>query len=476
IGSELIGIMNYTTRFFLLIVLSVLGGQYVQAQDTLQINFEEFKQKAFKNSGQLRYASTAVELSYNREDQARNQRFLPDLRYVSEHALVPGVTSDSILANGQPLPAESYYLDPNAENNWNEWGTFNRFRVMGAQPLFTWGAIQKAVNAAEAATEASEFELEGERSEFELRLFELYYSYTLALEIERLLNDAQENLDKIGEQIEELAEDGDEELSLADEYRFMIFKEKFEIQKVEVQQSLEFVKRTWAYALGYKNQKTVYEPTARFLEPIFTEFASVTFYEQMAMSNRPELRALRAGKRAYDHYVSSVKAQNLPGLFLGFQITMASTPVRPRQPNAFIINPENTFNTALGLTIRQNLNMLQFKTALERSKIEAKRINYLQDAASDGIFLEVSNTYRDALVSETKVTQTKKALSLAKEWLRQEQLDYDLGFGDTKSLIEAIQQDLELRLEVLESTFVMNSNIAKLHKAAAIPLPKITTN
>ena len=40
-----------------------------------------------------------------------------------------------------------------------------------------------------------------------------------------------------------------------------------------------------------------------------------------------------------------------------------------------------------------------------------------------------------------------QALNIAKEWLRSEQLDYDLGFSESKDLIDTIRQELELRLE-----------------------------
>jgi Outer membrane efflux protein. len=120
------------------------------------------------------------------------------------------------------------------------------------------------------------------------------------------------------------------------------------------------------------------------------------------MINRPEIESLKAGKNALELYISSLKSQNLPGLYLGSTFTFASTPIRPRQPNPFIQTPENTINAVVGFTIRQNLNFFQTKTNLERSRIELRRVDYLRNAVSDGIILEINNAYREANVVSSK--------------------------------------------------------------------------
>ena len=169
-------------------------------------------------------------------------------------------------------------------------------------------------------------------------------------------------------------------------------------------------------------------------------------------------------------YISSLKAQNLPGLYFGFTTTLASTPIRPRQPNPFISTPENTFNTALGFTIRQNLNFFQANTSVERSKIELRKISSLRQAAHDGIILQVIEAYKNATIDETRVQKTNEALVTTKEWLTMEQLDYDFGIGEVKDLIDAMKMELELRLKEKESIFDFNSSVVKLNISAGLPL------
>ncbi len=446
------------------LILTFLTCASAVSQDTLRISVSEFIEKGLENSGQLKYKSSDVELAKNRVSMAEDQRFLPSLSFRSEHAVVPGVS------NPNNLPEEEIYLDPASRNDWGEVGLYTRLRISGGQPIFTWGSINKAISAAKEAVKATDFEFQAQKEDFKVRLHELYYSYVLALEIERLLKDADDKIKQIENSIED-AEDVDE----SDVYKFKIFKAQFGIQKTEVEEGLRFVKQTWNYFLG-KDTDSVFEPSVRYLDAYTSELLGLDHYQNSAFLNRNEIKGIETGKDAMMKYISYQKAKNLPGLFLGFTTTFASTPVRPRQPNPFIRNPENTFNTAVGLTIRQNLNFFQAKTQLERSRIELKKMDFLSEAAKDGILLEVNQAYQTAAVSKSKVEQTDEALGTTKRWLRMEQQDYDFGIGEVKDLIDAMKMELELRLQEKESIFEYNTSRAKLNNAAGIPLELLEQN
>lgn len=313
------------------LLLILLVHSTIIAQDTLRISFEEFVTKALANSGQMDLVDNKIEIAKNRTQQARDLRFLPSLQFRSEHALVPGVSSP----NG--FQEESIYLDPDAINDWTKFGLFTRLRITGVQPVFTWGAVKKAINAAELGVKATEQEYNATQAEFELRLYELYHSYIFALEIERLLKDAEDVLNQIERALDKQKKESPNEMDESDEFKFRVFKAQFGIQREEVTQSLLFVRETWNYALRNDNNE-VYEPEIRFLDPVQEQIEGIGFYQNSALNNRAELRGLALGKDALKKYIESLRAQNLPGLFFGFTTTFASTPVRPRQPNPFLQN------------------------------------------------------------------------------------------------------------------------------------------
>ncbi len=436
------------------------------AQDTLEVNLETFIQLAIENSGQAKFNNSDIDLAENRVQQAKAQRFLPQLQFRSEHAAVPGVKS---FGN---FPENELYLDPTARNDWDNWGLFTRVRISAAQPIINWGAVKKAVRAAENGVRAAEEMNVARQNEIEVQMFELYYSYILALEIERLLAEATDNLNQIEESLQEAYDNGDDGIDDTELFRLEVFKAEFDIQKAEVIEGLLFVKRAWAYVLR-NDQNIVYVPNTVFLDPLAKNLEDVSYYQTSALQYRPEIRSIGFTQAGISNFIASLEAQARPQLILGMSTTFASTPIRPRQRNPFIVNQGNTFNTGLGFTIRQNLNFMQIRPNIERSKIELRRIDFLKMSAQDGIMLEVTDAYRQAKLSEVRVEKTDDALVKTKEWLRQEQLDIDFGIGDTRDFVDALQKELELKLALKEVVFEYNMNLAELNRTAGFSVTSL---
>ena len=441
----------------------------VNAQDTLRISLQDFIEKGIERSGQVDYLSNAVDLAENSAEQARDQRILPRINLSTQHGLVPGVDSNT------GRPPNEFYLDPNLSNDWENWAIFTRAEVSAAQPIYTWGAISNAITATESAANAARFRFDAEMKEIELRLFDLYYSYQLALELERILNEAEEQVRRVERQLDDMQEEGDPDLDQSDVFKFDIFKAEFEVQRVEVNQSLDNVRRIWAYVLD-PTQATVYQPESLFLEAVPFELEPYDYYQTIALNQRSELKGADAGINAAESQIEAVKSQYYPSLFLGLTGSYANTPNRPRQSNPFIINSTNYASAAFGLSFRQNLNFLTTQTKVDRARIQRNQVEDLKSALTDGIVLELNDTYRKAAVAQKRVTQLEEVLSISKNWVRQEQLDYDFGFGDVKDLLDSVQKELETRVELKQNTFELNKRVAELYKAAGIPVQQLQIN
>lgn len=283
-----------------------------------------------ENSGQVAYEGRAVDLAGNRVDNARSQRILPRVEFTSQHGVIPGVVSQLDLPRGQ------FYLDPNLENDWEDWAIFTRAELNAIQPVFSWGAINNAVSAAESAAKAAEYQFSAVKAEAEIQLFELYYSYLLAKEISRILDDAKDQIEQVERTLNRMREEGDPDLKESDIFKFDILKAEFQVQIVEVRESLNFVKRVWNYAMRATSGQT-FMPAESFLDPIPFAIEEYEYYQQMAMNARPELRGVESGIQALRNSVDAVKAQQYPFVFLGITGSYANTPNRPRQTNQLFI-------------------------------------------------------------------------------------------------------------------------------------------
>lgn len=438
-------------------------------QDTVEVSLQEFIKKGVENSEKINYEEQKVRLAENKVKQARSQRILPRFELSTQHGVVPGVESDV-----PGIAEDEYYLDPNLENDWQNWAIFTRAEVSAVQPLFSWGALKNAVNAARSAAVAAQKQFEKQKADLRLRLFDLYQSYLLTSEILRLLDEAEGQIADIQKQLKEKQNEEDFDFDDSDEYKFEIYKSEFEIRAAEVRQNAETTQRIWNYVLQ-ADSGTVYMPDTYFLDPSTHEIKEVAYYRSKALSKRAEINAAEAGIEAAEYGMQALKQKNYPTLFLGLSASYANTPNRPRQSNPFIINNSNYATATFGLGIRQNLNFFSISNDLEKGRVQKKQAKSLKEAAVDGIVLEINEAYKEASLSRIKVNKTDDALVTSKKWLRQEQLDYDFGTGETKDLIDAMKKELELRVRLKREIFQFNTNMAELYRKSGLPITKTMT-
>ena len=78
---------------------------------------------------------------------------------------------------------------------------------------------------------------------------------------------------------------------------------------------------------------------------------------------------------------------------------------------------------------------------------------------------EVEEAYRNLIVAKAKVASRDRANKISGEWLRTEQIDFDLGFGDTENLVKAVRADIEAEARYFEAVKAYNVAVLKLLRA-----------
>lgn len=457
-------------RLLLIVLMALLAAPTAGAQDTVRVSLEEFIRSGLENSGELDAERQKVNLAENRIRQTKSKRYLPKFELNTQHGVIPGVKS-----NREDLDPNEYYLDPNLENDFEDIGLFTRAEVQAVQPVFTWGALSNAVKASKSAAEAAESQLAMKQDETELRLYNLYQSYLLSMEVERLLNEAREQIDRVERQLDKSRQEQGSELDESDLFKFKVFKSEFEIRAAEVRENAAYIQRIWNYVLQ-ADEQTVYMPEEQFLDPVGNPIREIGYYKSEAVNARPEVQALEAGIEAAEYGVQATRAQNYPKLFIGLTGSFAHTPNRPRQSNPFIINNTNYASASIGFGIQQNLDFFSMRYDVNRSRIQRRQAEFSKDAAVDGIILQVNEKYRDASLSKIKIEKTDEALTTTRKWVRQEQLDYDFDMGEPKDLIDAIKKELELKVQYKQQIFNFNRDMAELFRSSALPVTTLQTN
>src|SRR5699024_151330 len=177
---------------------------------------------------------------------------------------------------------------------------------------------KNAVKASRAGAEAALNKFEITQNKTAFRLYKLYQSYLLSLEISFILDEAQDKLENVIAEFEKARKEEDSELSESDLFQLKVFQSEFGVRSGEVHVNADYIQQVWNFVLGDEAADVVYMPDTYFLDPVENSIKSLTFYKERAVSERPEVLALNEGIQAAKYGLEATKAKNLPALFVGF--------------------------------------------------------------------------------------------------------------------------------------------------------------
>ncbi|MDR9387838.1 MAG: TolC family protein [Balneolaceae bacterium] len=447
--------------WWLVILMYLVGsqanGQNSTANSTV-LSLEEFIQQGLESTSTVDVLQKDVALSQWEVRNARSQRILPRIQLETQHGLVPGVESSS-------FPDGQLYLDPYLDNDWENWALFTRAQIEAIQPLFTWGAIPSAIEAATFNAERVEYETDVKSASFEVQLAEIYIGMQLSNALERVSDEADELISEANEEIRKQLEEGTEELTESDYFEFEVFELEYEGQRAQIKAVAAQMDRLWSLALnGRPADAADFMDVEGVTLPPFSELLALAFEQ------RAELKAVQAGQQALEAGKRATLAERYPTIYLGLSASGAITPNRPKQDNPFINNSTNFASARFGIGISQNLNLQSIRLKGDRFSIQEDKLVETEQLLRQQIQLDVVQRLQEAETALAQLQSLLGALVKTKEWVRHEQLNMDYGFGDVKNLVDALKKELELEASVLRAKYDWQMARVRLNHALGIPL------
>ncbi len=458
----------FSTRFLLLAgLLCTLGAASAPAAppDTVRIGLTEAVVSALEVSPEVDQRRARRRFASARSDQARASRYLTDLSFSVASSFAPGLD----IPASNTRPEEELYLNPEVENDWSIGALrpFGRAEITARQPLFTWGELSGTIEAAERGVAVEEARVEQKALEVAARTGELYYNLLLTQALDRLADRTGDVIDRAKREINRLLEEGDESVDQADLFQTRLTEEEYERRLVEIKQNRATARSALRRQL-FLPDGTPVAVAAEELRPL--DFSvhpdSLAHYIQLGLRNRPEVDQAAAGIEAREALVDVARSDFYPKVGVQASLSQGVTlPARPNPENAFVGDSFMGTGTRTGLGIELNLNFGQTAARVEQAKAELNEVEHQQTAARQLVRFEVEEAYRNLLIAKTAVESRDSSTTIAGEWLRTEQIDFDLGFGDTENLVKAVRADLEARARYLEAVKRYNVAVLRLLRA-----------
>jgi outer membrane protein TolC len=188
-------------------------------------------------------------------------------------------------------------------------------------------------------------------------------------------------------------------------------------------------------------------------------------YLVLAKANRPELRAIAAGKTARQALASAKQAQDFPTLFVGGFVSGGWSPVRDRQPSMYAFDPFNRINGGGGLGLRLDLEFARHSAEAAEERAEAMKLEATESYAVPGIELQVKRAFWELEQAVDGYEIAKRRRDLGKKWFVSNAMGWSIGVTPPKDLLEALEGNGLARKNYIETVYAYNVALAKLSQA-----------
>jgi outer membrane protein TolC len=332
---------------------------------------------------------------------------------------------------------------------------FFGFGISGSVPLYTFGKIETALQAAEANVRVSEWDMEKWRQQMRMDVRRAYYGLQLARDAMYVIDDAKSRLDRAIQAVKDKIAKGDTSVGDVDRLRLETYLQETIVQSLQAPKGEAYALAALRFLTGMQtNFDIVDEPLKLPDRPL----VSVVQYLEAARILRPDVNMARAGVVARKRLVEYNRARLFPDLGLGLGADFLSSPSAVPQQNPWGSDAFNHFYYYFGFGLRWSLDLLPQAARTQGAEAQLEEMRALERLALGTAMFEVEKAYADAVEAKTREETWDKAEHKTKEWISIVQDHVDLGTWDERTLMDPLRAYGNARVQHLYA--LMDYNIA----------------
>jgi outer membrane protein TolC len=331
-------------------------------------------------------------------------------------------------------------------------GPFIRVEVNAIQPIWTWGQLTAAREAAQAGVEGRSLAKEDTLHQVQLRVLQTYWGIALARRLLSVSSEVEGTLNDVDRKIAEslAAEDG--QVTLEDRYRVTIFRSELLQRKSEAQKGLRLARAALSATLAMsepelrlKDESLPRSPDARV--PNETEVT------QEAQRNRPDLKALDQVVVALQAQAKASWAAQLPQVFVAGTFAYSRAWNRDIQQNPWINDYFNTLSAGAALGLRQNISFPLLHAQERKAESDVVRARSQREGLARLVSLQAAQALADLQAAVDRHAATDSAVNAGRSWFRSAILNFGAGLSDARGLVEAYTGYVKAQVDDAQATF-----------------------
>lgn len=332
-----------------------------------------------------------------------------------------------------------------------------RVGIEGAVPLWTFGKITSAVDAAEAQTKVGEQNVRKAKNEVKLSVRQAYYGTLLSRDAQALLNEALSRVEQYLPRVEEKVASGEgDDIQLL---KLKIHHSELEARRSEAQKQERIALASLRFLTGMGPELDVPDEPLR---QVPHQLGSITQYLTAARLFRPEINMAHAGILARRALVDLERARYFPDLALGLSFTRSYAPEIADQQNPFAYDQANFTGIGISLVVKWNLDFLPRAARVAQAEAQLEEIRATERFALGGVGVEVETAYAEAQDAYKRLEAYGDAARYARQWLVKVQQGIDVGTYEDQDIVDPAKEYALRRFAQMSATLDYNVAMAKL--------------
>lgn len=406
---------------------------------------------ALERSPDLEGASAELAKARARLGEARAGRFGE-----SSYTQFLGVANE---ARGNPV-----YSPDNKNDLFKSLGPFTRLELDVSIPLWTFGKLDAALEAAQQGLESEQAHGQIKRAEVIFQIQKLYYSVLLTRQLSAVLHDMLDTLDKAVAKTQERLDRGSTSTTETDLLKLKIGRSRLNKGVLEVDAATPLALAALARAIGLHDDAP-FDVADRKLEPVTAQLEPLDTYLERGLAQRPEWSQVASGVAARAAQVALEKANLYPSFFLSTGLHYAVSSNRTEQDNPFAADDFNYIRPIGILGLRWDLNFFSQQAKIDQAKADLDQVLAEQRAAASGLRLDIRRSYSDVRQQKETIQSVEQGRKAARGWLILGVSSFDLGIGEPDELFNALGAYSETSSDYFRAVYDYNLAVAALSKA-----------
>jgi len=346
--------------------------------------------------------------------------------------------------------------------SWNR--VFTRTEVKLIQPVYDFGKISAGVAAAEAGVAVSRQKEAGARADIELNVRKAYYGLKFARDVIDMLDEGSGYVDDALKKLDKDLANGTGNVSVTDRLRMRTVRAELDARILEAKRLQGIARESLRTLLGPDAPPDIDVDDDEFEPPEIKE-RLVTYYEDLARANRPEVRMLEYAVKAKSALADLERRKEYPDLVLIATGVFAFAQTVDDPQNAYYNHYFNSRSAGLAAALRMQLDLGPKIARARKTEAEALEITHRRSEALGGILLEVRKSYTEVGEAVSRVAAMDKGQKAGKAWISAVAQNFAVGLAEARDLSDALVAFFGMRTRYLQAVFDLHMARSALSRA-----------